>query len=698
MAMGGPGQVPPVLLLFTGLVCMGVMINVTVVIPTASLVGSSLFDAALVISAYSLGACAGLGLFYALGRSSVRTAYLLHAVFMCIGNAGFFLAAGALGTPSFLGVLLSRAVIGLEGAVMFNASVALVEFSSEELRVRYLALYQFFVGLGLILGPGLAAVCMLAGRAIGLSAAHAFVNLVLAVWAVGLAVAILVFLPDNETLAQMSREQPAVDESSWLLAPKGTDSPVAAETAAAGATATPVDADASAAGEHTMLHVKMCAGNAVRIALRILWEAGSAVILVRQFGFSFVAAAFCLAAYGVIQTAAQILYAFSSPPSHAALAWTEVVQLLGILLMLAFGLGADQAPPGLVIAGFAVASACVYCANCVSAAPFNAVMLKSADNACADRDTMLLVAQAHILTNVLSIAPAHSTLTFQNVCQLGIFLGFLLGPLSILSAMMFHGAAVDTLAAVLLVGWVLQVLVTALATESRGASGMVALLGLLAASLLTVAVLDPSVGGTGADNLFSWHPILMALAFLLLMTWGALSYRTDTGDVVPHLAQVLGLGTDKQPRRILHGVLMASAFVFAVLGYVFIFVAHVRINESQIGLNTTWDRALHVWLGYVLLTWLCLQVAAGILKVIPAGEQPEWAVAVLKLHGTSGKYLLGLAYVNIMLGFWLKMNFAVEGWQWPLKVALTALTAGLLGYSMLPPPAQLDLAGQKNVE
>jgi hypothetical protein len=46
--MEGPGQVPPVLMLFTGLVCMGVMVNVTVVIPTASLVGSSLLDAALV--------------------------------------------------------------------------------------------------------------------------------------------------------------------------------------------------------------------------------------------------------------------------------------------------------------------------------------------------------------------------------------------------------------------------------------------------------------------------------------------------------------------------------------------------------------------------------------------------------------------------------------------------------------------------
>jgi hypothetical protein len=55
-----------------------------------------------------------------------------------------------------------------------------------------------------------------------------------------------------------------------------------------------------------------------------------------------------------------------------------------------------------------------------------------------------------------------------------------------------------------------------------------------------------------------------------------------------------------------------------------------------------------------------------------------------------GRYLLGFAYVNIMLGFWLKMNFAAEGWQWPLKVALTSLTAGLLGFLVLPPPAQMQ--------
>ena len=329
----GPRQVPPVLMVFTGLVCMGVLVNVTVVIPTATLVGSSLFDAALIISSYSIGALAGLGLFYAVGRSSVRTAYLLHAVFMCIGNAGFYLAAGGFGAPSFLGLLGSRAVIGLEGAVMFNASTAFVEFSSPKLWVRYLALYQFFVGLGLVLGPGLAALCLLVGEEMDLPVPHAIVNLVLAVWATGLGVSIIIFMPDNDTLAQQARELPDVDESTWLLAPKG-DSPKGGSPVNA-----PEDADDSAE-THMMLYAKMLSGNCLRISLRILWEAGSAVIFVRQFGFSFVAAALFLSAYGVAQTVAQVTYAYSSPPSAQAMAWLEVLQLLGILLMFAFGLKA----------------------------------------------------------------------------------------------------------------------------------------------------------------------------------------------------------------------------------------------------------------------------------------------------------------------------------------------------------------------
>ena len=44
-------DVPTVLLVFTCLVCTGVMINVTVVIPTATEYGSTLLDSGAVIAA-----------------------------------------------------------------------------------------------------------------------------------------------------------------------------------------------------------------------------------------------------------------------------------------------------------------------------------------------------------------------------------------------------------------------------------------------------------------------------------------------------------------------------------------------------------------------------------------------------------------------------------------------------------------------
>jgi len=502
-----------------------------------------------------------------------------------------------------------------------------------------------------VLGPGIAAVSLLSAGALGLHAAHAFVNLLIAVWGVGLGVALVLFLPDNDELELLS--QSPVDESAWLLT--GSSKESAADAAEEEAE------DFNEADGKYLLMAKMCAGNMIRISLRILWEAGTVIVLNNQFGFSIVNAALVLAAFGVVQTVAQLIYARADPKSVYALGWLEMVQLISILVMFMFGLLASSITDVVVVVVFLMTSAGTYCANCLSSAPFNDILLKSADLQGVDREGMLLVS------------------------QVGIFLGFVIGPLSIFGAMFFITATLDTLAAVLLAGWVLQALLTSSVTNARGSTGLMALLALVAFVLLTYSILEPRVGGTGADNLFSWHPIAMAFAFVLLMTWGALSYRTDRDGVTPHLAQVLGLESKKQ-RRVMHAVLMGSGFVFAVLGYVIIFVAHARINESQIGLNTTWDRALHVWMGYVTLTWLCIQVSAGIFKVIPSDQQPAFLQSLLKLHGTSGKYLLCFAYLVIMLGVWLKMNFSADGWQLPLKIALTALIGGLLGFALLPPP------------
>ena len=127
------GDVPHVLLVFTGLVCTGVMINVTVVIPTATYYGTSLLSSAFIISTYSVGAMAGLALFRGVGRRSMRAAYLLHCVFMSLGNLAYWLFTR---NDSYAGVVASRLVVGLEGGCMYNAAVALVEVGSGAAAVR----------------------------------------------------------------------------------------------------------------------------------------------------------------------------------------------------------------------------------------------------------------------------------------------------------------------------------------------------------------------------------------------------------------------------------------------------------------------------------------------------------------------------------------------------------------------------------
>jgi predicted MFS family arabinose efflux permease len=127
-----------------------VLTNTTVIVPTAQDTadghGLSLVFSGLLISSYAFGSFFGLALFYRVGEDSFRNAYLLHCVFMCVGNLLFWISAR--GNGSFIGAIAARFVIGLEGGIMYNAAMALITFSSEARRSSYLALYQFFVGLG----------------------------------------------------------------------------------------------------------------------------------------------------------------------------------------------------------------------------------------------------------------------------------------------------------------------------------------------------------------------------------------------------------------------------------------------------------------------------------------------------------------------------------------------------------------------
>ena len=85
--------------------------------------------------------------------------------------------------------------------------------------------------------------------------------------------------------------------------------------------------------------------------------------------------------------------------------------------------------------------------------------------------TNVLLCVLLCVTNV-SLLCYHVLLCVTNVF-LYVTMGYLMSnprPLSILCAMMFYGATVDTLSAVLLVGWVLQAFVTAISALSLSLS------------------------------------------------------------------------------------------------------------------------------------------------------------------------------------------------------------------------------------
>jgi hypothetical protein len=260
--------------------------------------------------------------------------------------------------------------------------------------------------------------------------------------------------------------------------------------------------------------------------------------------------------------------------------------------------------------------------------------------------------------------------------QYGINFALGLAPVVVRGAMEAVGSPGDeqnTLAAVLLCGWAAQTVLNG-ALTGRVASALVATLGLATAALVFWAMLDKGVGGTGWANVFSWHPVLMALAFFAAMTLGQLAYKDDAG---PH-------PNVREDRRRAHGALMALAFALAAAGYCAIFVAHEESGESQIGVDETWSRAVHVWMGYPTLAWLVVQAGAGALKARTLEVLGE---RTFTWHGKSGEYLLVAGYLTSLWGFWLKFNYrALGGWNTQLKLALTALTAALLGLKLLPAP------------
>merc|ERR1712072_1680733 len=95
----------------------------------------------------------------------------------------------------------------------------------------------------------------------------------------------------------------------------------------------------------------------------------------------------------------------------------------------------------------------------------------------------------------------------------------------------------------------------------------------------------------GISSAFTWHPILMTLAFAVCMNEGLIMYYF--GDLNKE---------SRDDTRKKHGLLQLLSILSIVGGYVAIFIAHE--GKTEIGAGATTIRQIHVWLGYsvILLT------------------------------------------------------------------------------------------------
>jgi MFS family permease len=412
------GAVPFILLAFSCTVCAGVLTNTTIIVPTAQDAadghGLSLVFSGLLISSYSIGSFFGLALFYRIGESSFRNAFLLHCVFMCLGNLLFWISAR--GDGSFIGIFAARFIIGLEGGCMYNAAIALITFSSEARRSSYLALYQFFVGMGLILGPVIASAAILIAQALHLAKPEILCNLVMSLWGIALFLLVWFLMPSNKGLYDLTDLPHPPTQVIQPAQPIGS------------------------ATNGLFLKADMASGNFLRIFQRVLWETGAFVVFTHLFGWTISTGGFMLGLIGASQTLSQFVFSRLRPSDdRRTVVWLEAIELVGIVLMCSpAGATTHDGPTKSTVesttspwvhfwrALFVLGSCISYNASCLTAAPYSAILLAKVSTR---PNEMMLVSQYAIFAAFL-VAPIVSRGVLQvelsqNMLVVVLFVGWL---------------------------------------------------------------------------------------------------------------------------------------------------------------------------------------------------------------------------------------------------------------------------------
>jgi len=108
---------------------------------------------------------------------------------------------------------------------------------------------------------------------------------------------------------------------------------------------------------------------------------------------------------------------------------------------------------------------------------------------------------------------------------------------------------------------------------------------------------------------------------------------------------------DRGNQRVLHGVMQFISAVLMMCGYLVMFVHKENSDSSQIARGESNLKQAHVWIGYITLVGILMQVVVGLFKFVLKARQPrnKWA----QWHGLTGvlTYMLGIISVILAVSF-----------------------------------------------
>ncbi|KAL5014945.1 hypothetical protein ScPMuIL_009215 [Solemya velum] len=153
------------------------------------------------------------------------------------------------------------------------------------------------------------------------------------------------------------------------------------------------------------------------------------------------------------------------------------------------------------------------------------------------------------------------------------------------------------------------------------------------------------------SSLFSWHPTLMAIAFVFLMFEGLLVFSPESSLLhrSPNLTKIK-----------FHWLVQGAAVTCALGGFLVIY-ANKNVYDKPHFL--TW----HGYMGVITIIFLCMQSIGGTFAKYPAlAKAIGMRLSEIRLyHATSGAVTFTLVCLSLMLGLytdWFSTNVTGTAW------------------------------------